>query len=329
MASLLINRFKNPSLKNFKNILVIRHDEIGDMITSLPVLDALKYKFPDAQISVWCFPLTKPLIENHPAINKIVLSKSELTGNYDLIIDLRGNFETICYALKHRPFYRLDRGTIRFRNKFALRQHPHEVFTNLQIIRPVTGKLPFQPVLNLYLKDENFRQAQNFLSENKISAFALLHTGARKKLRQWPAAKFALLSAKLKESYGWDIVFAGTPDDLPEIEKLQSLIRFKTYSFTGYSLTDLAALASKAACFVGNESGPMHIAAAMKTPVVGLFGPGEPHTFSPFGFKATYIHHKLNCNPCDQVHCIHPSNPCINLIEVNEVLEKISEVIQP
>lgn len=326
LASLLINRFKNPSGKYFKNILTIRHDEIGDMITALPVFDALKKIFPDGQLTVWCLPLTRPLIENHPAINHIAVSKKELKGKYDLIIDLRGNFETIIYSLIHCPYYRLDRGTVRFRNKFALKQHPHEVLTNLQIIRTVIGKTENDPELNLYLKEENYRQAEEFLLKNNISGFVLLHTGARKKLRQWPPSKFAMLSSLLKEKKGWETVIAGTKEELQEIEKLQSLIPFKTYSFTGYSLTDFAALASKAACFVGNESGPMHIAAAMKVPVVGLFGPGEPHTFSPFGKKATYIHHQLKCNPCDQVHCVQPDRPCINLIEVNEVMNKIEEV---
>ncbi len=327
LASLLINRFKNPSGKNFRNILVIRHDEIGDMITALPVFDALMKKFPESQISVWCYPLTKPLIENHPAISHIAVSKSELKRKYDLIVDLRGNFETIGYALKHGPYYRLDRGTVRFKNKFALPQHPHEVLANLQIIMPVIGQIPQEPELNLYLNEENYRKADEYLLSNSISDFVLLHTGARKKLRQWPSKKFSMLASLLKEKYGWDTVIAGTSEELPEIEKLQSLIPFKTFSFTGYSLTDFAALASKADCFVGNESGPMHIAAAMKIPVVGLFGPGEPHTFSPFGKKATYIHHQLKCNPCDQVHCVQPDHPCINLIEVHEVMEKIKEVI--
>lgn len=326
LASLLINRFKNPFGKNFKNILVIRHDEIGDMITALPVFNALKKKFPEAQITAWCYPLTRSLIENHPAISHIVVSKNELKGKYDLIVDLRGNFETIGYALLHCPYYRLDRGTVRFRNKFALPQHPHEVFANLQIIQPVIGSIEKEPELSLYLKEENFRKAEEFLSSEKLSEFVLLHTGARKKLRQWPPKKFAMLAVLLKEKYGWDTVIAGTKEELSEIEKLQSLIPFKTYSFTGYSLTDFAALASKAACFVGNESGPMHIAAAMKIPVVGLFGPGEPHTFSPFGKKATFIHHQLKCNPCDQIHCVQPDNPCINLIEVAEVMKKIEEV---
>jgi ADP-heptose:LPS heptosyltransferase len=328
LTSLLINRFKNPLQKDFRRILVIRHDEIGDMITALPVFDALRKKFAEAEITVWCYPLTRPLIENHPAINQIVVSKTELRGKYDLIIDLRGNFETIGFALSHFPYYRLDRGTVRFKNKFALSQHPHEVFTNLQIIEPVIGKIEPEPDLNLYLNEENHRIADKFLSENGIKAFVLLHTGARKKLRQWPQAKFAKLSSAFKEKYGWETVIAGTSEELSEIEKLQSLIPYKTFAFTGYSLTDFAALASKAKCFVGNESGPMHIAAAMKIPVVGLFGPGEPHTFSPFGKKSTYIHHKLKCNPCDQIHCVQPNNPCINLIEVEEVLKKAEELLR-
>jgi ADP-heptose:LPS heptosyltransferase len=92
-------------------------------------------------------------------------------------------------------------------------------------------------------------------------------------------------------------------------------------------LRDFAALCQKARVFVGNESGPMHIAAASQIPTIGLFGPGEPPIFAPHGKKATYIHHKLECNPCDQIHCIYPENPCINRISVAEVKEKIVELL--
>jgi ADP-heptose:LPS heptosyltransferase len=327
LLSIFINRFKNPSKRTFKNILIIRQDEIGDMITSLPVLDALRARYPQAQITVWCSGLTRSLIEHHPAVDRVVVSRKELNPPYDLLIDLRGSLESLCYALVHPPCFRLDRGTVRFRNKFALPYHPHEVFTNLQVIQPLLDRSPDSPALNLYLAQEDYTVAEQFLQSHGISSFCLFHTGARRPLRRWPLVKFARLAVALKEQYGWDIVLTGTEDDRQDIEQLQKHISFKTYAFIGYSLRQLAALASRAVCFIGNESGPMHIAAAMKIPVIGLFGPGEPHTFSPFGPRATYLHHRLPCNPCDQIHCVQPHNPCINLIEVDEVLVKVKEVM--
>jgi ADP-heptose:LPS heptosyltransferase len=327
LASLLINHFKNPRKQVFKKILVIRLDEIGDMITTLPVFEQLKKKFPGAEITVWCLPLTAQLLKYNTAISKIVFNKNELSGKYDLVVDLRGDFKTMWYALTHFPKIRLDRGTVRFRNKFLSEQHPHEVYTNLQVLQPVTGILNEHVNIELPFGKENENAAAQFLEKNSIRQFAIFHTGARKFLRRLPGEKFAATAQHLKEKYQVDIVFVGADEELDDIKKIQGQINFPTYVFNGYSLLDFAALSSKAFLMIGNESGPMHLAAATNIPVIGLFGPGEPHVFAPFGKKTTFIHHKLECNPCDQIHCVHPEFPCMHRITVEEIVQKVEEII--
>ncbi|HKR07411.1 MAG TPA: glycosyltransferase family 9 protein [Bacteroidia bacterium] len=326
LTSLLINNFKNHEGQVFKKILVIRLDEIGDMITTLPVFDHLKKKFPNAEITVWCLPLTAQLLKYNTAIHKVVFNKNELTEKYDLVVDLRGDFKTMWYALTHLPKIRLDRGTVRFRNKFLMKQHPHEVYTNLQVLQPVIGKIDGQVSIELPFGKENENAAVQFLEKNSIRKFAILHSGARKLLRRLPGEKFASTAKYLKEKYNLDIVFVGTDDELGDIKKIQEQINFPTYVFNGYSLLDFAALSSKASVMIGNESGPMHLAAAVNIPVIGLFGPGEPHVFAPYGKKTTFIHHKLECNPCDQIHCVHPEFPCMYRITAEEIIEKLSEL---
>ncbi len=326
LTSVVINRFKNPGNHAYKNILVIRLDEIGDMMTSLPVFDALHAKFLGAKITVWCPPLTAQLLKHHPNIYKIVNQRKDLKDHYDLIIDLRGSFETITFALTHFPHYRLDRGTVRFKNKFSLPQHPHEIKVNFQILKPLLGDV--NEIENkIYLSNDNLQVAEDYLKENNIKQFAMLHCFSMKKLKEWQPEKFADLAKILKEKYQLDIIFIGSKNEIPSISTIQKQIPFKTFVFAGFDLLDLAALSSKASLMTGNDSGPMHIAATMNIPVVGLFGPGEPHLFSPYGKKATYIHHKLKCNPCDQIHCKYPDNPCMHRITVEEVLEKIKTVI--
>ncbi|MEO5569711.1 MAG: glycosyltransferase family 9 protein [Bacteroidia bacterium] len=328
LTTIIINNFKNPGKQVFKKILVIRLDEIGDMITTLPVFDALKKKFPGAEITVWCSPLTSQLLKYNQAISKIVFYEKELEEKFDLVVDLRGDFKTIRYALTHVPKIRLDRGTVRFRNKFLLKQHPHEVFTNLQVLSPVTGKINEQVGIELLFGKENKDAALQFLEKNSIRNFAVFHTGARKLLRRLPGEKFGATAKYLKEKYQFDIVFVGTDDELEDIKKIQEQISFPTYIFSGYSLLDFAALSSKASLMIGNESGPMHLAAAVNIPVIGLFGPGEPHVFSPFGRKTTFIHHKLECNPCDQIHCKHPELTCMQRIAIEEIVQKVEEILK-
>jgi heptosyltransferase-3 len=325
LTSLLINNFKNPRKQVIKKILVIRLDEIGDMVTTLPVFDYLKEKFPDAEITVWCLTLTAQLLKHNSKISKIVSSEKELTGNYDLIVDLRGDFKTMKYALTNFAKIRLDRGTVRFRNKFFLPKHPHEVFTNLQTLEAIIGEIKEDVKINLPFGKENENVAVQFLERNSISKFVIFHTGARKLLRRLPGDKFAAVATYLKAKFQTEIVFVGSNDELDDIKKIQDQIKFQTYIFNGFSLLDFAALSSKAILMIGNESGPMHLSAAVNIPVIGLFGPGEPHVFAPYGKKTTFIHHQLECNPCDQIHCAHPEFTCMQRITVEEIVEKILE----
>ena len=313
---------------DFKTILVIRLDEIGDMVTTLPVFEALKHQFPQTKLTLWCQKSTFGLVQNNPFIDLIVCDKKDLRQPiFDLIIDLRGHWQGIQFALKHPPKYRLDRGTIRLKDKWHKRPHLHEVLINFEILKPILNQIPRQPTLKLYPSKRNEQVADLFLQRLGISHFAIFHTGARKLLRRWSIKSFVEVAEFLHQNQGLDIVFVGTSDEQFDIKNIQDKISFPTFSFAGEgTLMDFAALASKAALMIGNESGPMHIAAAANIPVLGLFGPGEPHIFSPVGQKATYIHHKLECNPCDQIHCKYPKNPCMNRITVDEVLQKIKDL---
>lgn len=310
----------------FKRILIIRLDEIGDVMTCLPAIDAVTQKYPDAEVTVWCTPVTAVLFRHHPRISKISTSEKELNGTYDLVADLRGNYQTILFALLHSPRYRLDRGSVRLRNKFFLKQHPHEIQVNFQVIEPLG--IQRNTYVNRYFLfgSRNEKSAENFMDANTLRRFTVLHPFSMKKLKEWPPANFEMLAKLLHEQHHLDIVFIGTEKERPSIEKMQANLSFRTFAFAGYPLDDLAALIARSALMIGNDSGPMHIADALNIPVVALFGPGEPHLFAPSGKQSGFIHHKLECNPCDQVHCVHPENPCMNRIQVSEVIQKINEL---
>jgi ADP-heptose:LPS heptosyltransferase len=330
LCSKFINLFKKPVPYDYKRILVVRLDEIGDMATSLHVFPLLSESYPQAEITLWCKPFIKELMAADPNIDKMVTSREELNGRYDLIVDLRSSWRSIKYAFTHRPRYRVDRWTIRMRNKIA-GGHPHEVYTNLQIIAGLLkNPEPGPPKLKLHLTEQDRQKARSFISENGIVSYAVFHTGARRELRKWPDQNFAAIASYLKNNKGWDIVFTGDKSDVEQISRIQSLIPFRTYNTAGdMSLREFAALTAGAQLFIGNESGPMHLATAVDAPVIGLFGPGVPVIFYPYGEKTAYLHHVLHCNPCDQVHCVHPENPCIGRIEVSEVAMKIEQLTVP
>lgn len=339
VLSKLLNWGKKPTAladkASLRNILIVRLDEIGDMVTSLPAIALLRASHPTARITMWCKPLCKPLMEAVPEVDAVVCSEEELRaglkvseyGKIDLWVELRGSWVSLRLAALLRPRYRVDRATVRLRNS-KLPRHPHEVVTNCQVIAPVIGDLPQGAVLHpkLHLQDAHIAAAEAFLRMRGIRApFALLHPTANKPLKRWPIAQFAALAKEL-HSRGMAVVLVGTPSEQAALDELATLCPLPTHSTAGaLSLPEFAALASKAALYVGNDSGPMHIAAAVGAPVVGLFGPAEPHVFAPKGPRAAYLQHLQPCCPCDQVHCVQ-GRSCVELIQVNEVL-KVADLV--
>ncbi|MES2778626.1 MAG: glycosyltransferase family 9 protein [Bacteroidota bacterium] len=329
LASMLLTKTinRNKDIQAFvpKHILCIRQDEIGDMCYTLHVFTMLKQQFPDAKITLLCKPSAITLLNNNPAITHLTSNFGDLIHKYDLIIDLRGTWRSIVFSITHWPPFRLDRATIRFANSQA-GKHPHEVITNLQVVESIIDEHNRNISPHIYTGKTDQKKAEDFLIDHNIGAFALLHIGARRALRKWN--QYEQLATYLKREKKLNIVFTGDKSEIKEIKQLQSKLPFETYSTAGFfNLTELSALASLCTLYVGNESGPLHIAAVSGAKCIGLYGPGEPFVFYPWGTQSAVLHHVLDCNPCDQIHCVHPDNPCINRIALAEVIEKVETLL--
>ncbi len=323
-----ISLWRNPARIQPQRILIFRLDEIGDMVTTLPVFEALKQKFPATELTLFCKPLLKSLVQHDPHLNHIVTDYASLSGRYDVILDLRGDWDSLRFALGQRPKVRLDRGSHRFLNRLYRREQEHELLFNLKIIAPLLGAKIDQPKARIYTGRRNEQQAILFLQRHDLEKFVVFHTGARKLLRRWGLQSWASLAEGLKRDFDFQIVFAGAAEDVADIKRIQAKIPFETFSFADQgNLLDYAALVGKAQLMVGNESGPMHIAAATGTPTLALFGPGQPEIFAPYGEQHSFLHHKLDCNPCDQLLCVFPENPCMNRLLPEEVLSRIHTML--
>lgn len=328
LASALVSWFINfiKPKKPVHSILVIKLDEIGDMVYALHVFDHLKNQYPDAPITLLCKPFVKPLVQNNSSISHII-HQLPAGEKFDVIVELRGNWDTMKYAIDKMPNRRFDRGTVRFLNKLKGGQK-HEVITNFEVIKSILPKGTIQIIPKITVDDNSKAFVEQFIKEKKLQNFVVIHCGARRKLRQWPVENFASLIKILEEKYKLQIVFAGTEEDESVINEIIKLSKVEAVVCTrNFSLLHFAYLVKKAKLFVGNESGPLHIAAVMKTSLVGIYGPGVPGVFYPIGDKSKVVHHILNCNPCDQVHCVRPENPCINLVTLLEVEQNIFEIL--
>ena len=318
--------FRQDVGKDVKSILVVKWDEIGDMATATHVFSLLKKQYPQAYLTLLCKPFVRDLVSSDPNIDVIVTSVDYFNKRYEMVVELRGTWKTLWRSIRHKAKYRVSRAGVRLRNKG---RQLHEVTTNFEVVKPLLAPGTVNEAPRLYYSERDRVKVEDFLASNHIGKYAIIHVGARRKLRQWNLDRFALVAQYLRERYGMDIIFAGSAEDNSDIAQVQALLPFASYRFTeGYSLSQFSCLCSKASFYLGNESGPMHIASAFEVPLLGLFGPGVPVVFYPRSPRSAVLHHVLSCNPCDQIHCVHPGNPCISRILVADVLVKVDEILQ-
>lgn len=309
-----------------KNILVVKLDEIGDMVYAIPIFDLLKQQFPDATLTVLCKSGAAQLLVNQKSIDHVVHQLDN--QNVDIWIELRGTFTTWYKSIMAFPLARLDRGSVRFKNKLTGGQL-HELNTNLQAIKPLftdsqylSIQLNIQPIIHTNNKNELF--IEQLIQQHNLNHFYLFHTGASVPERRWPIERFANLAHRIQKEFGKDLVIIGGPDEVDFIASKIHLFPSTTLSIAGKaSLTDIAVLAKHADFFIGNESGPIHIVSTAQIPIIGLYGPGVKDVFYPLGNRVKIIHHFLDKGHTKQT----VENSTINQISKEEVWHELNKLI--
>ena len=324
-VNLVASKFWKSSISpdKIKEIVVVKMDEIGDMTAAVHVFELLKQYAPEAKLTVLCKPFVGSLIAADPHIDKIIFETEDMPSKADVWVELRGTWETFFRSILRTKKVRLDRGTVRFKQRG---NQAHERITNFRIIEPLVGTVNWQ-CKPLFINDQDQANANNILkSLFKIQSidskpFVVIHPGGRSLLRRWPAIRFAQIINDIYRQYGWKSLVIGTTDEaaiLHEIEKETS--DNSAIWLTQESLGTFAAVISKAVLFIGNESGPLQIADIMGVKSLGLFGPGVANVFYPQTTGSRVIHNILDCNPCDQIHCVRSESKCIDMISVQEVM---------
>ena len=336
-----------------RRILVLKIDHLGDAITAVPALRALRDAHPEAVIDLVLNPSVAPLFRGTPLADRVLEYDSPLfrrdpprseddgdivAERYDTIVELRGDGKTLALPRRTRAVRRVDRGTVRLadwigRRLLGSRRPPlHEVETNLAIVRPLlaAGALlagaraaaPQAPeILVAAEADRSMRAAVGSAGLDASAPFITMHPGAAWRPRAWRAERFAALADRLAVSHGLPVAVVGLASEHDIERAMRAAVREArvAWLFGVLSLPEIAALLRASRLFIGNDSGLAHLAAACGTPVVALFGPQDPRRFAPRDPRVSTLHHRVPCFPCDQTVCVRPELPCVNLIEVAEV----------
>ncbi|MBI5197558.1 MAG: lipopolysaccharide heptosyltransferase II, partial [Nitrospirae bacterium] len=338
-----------------KRILVIKPSSLGDILHGLPVLSALRERWPQARISWVVKEQWADILQGHPYIDELILlKKNSLTsgfrafrkrlrqGRYDLAIDLQGLFRSGLIASLSGAPIRLgfanarEMATVFYTHRLNISRDLHAVQRNLDLMALIGWKPserfqgPAFTHFPLFVGLEASRRVADFLNRHlkREGPLIVILPGSRWDKKRWPARNFAHLGTLLNEELKADIILLGAPQEVPLIQEIQGGLKGPSLKVTDFTLREMVSLLSRADLLVTNDSGPMHAAAAVGTSVVALFGPTDPGRTGPYGQAAHVIQKPMECSPCFRKPCIHDRFVCMESISVEEVLTGVKRLLR-
>lgn len=342
-------------------ILIIKLSSLGDVIHTLPALAALRKAYPRAHLSWLVEPESAELLLDHPALDQVlVIPKNRwcreaaslrrwpalgkefrhflhaLRGvRYDIVLDFQG-------LLKSGVLTGLARGKRKV--GFAPGKERGDIFLNEKVPYPVellhavrrylllTEHLACPvttPSFSISLSQQHRNRVIALLRQHHLACqqpLVLLHPGTRWQSKLWKEEHWAALGDRLQDELEAQVVFTGSTEDRALVERIRGRMRAPGVTTVGeLDLKELAFLQACAEVVVTPDSGPMHLATAMGTPVVALFGPTDPALTGPFGNARTVITKSLSCRPCLKRQCA--TNECMHQISVQEVWEGVKATL--
>jgi ADP-heptose:LPS heptosyltransferase len=325
-------------MEQVKRILIIHQGALGDFILSLPAIRAFRHHYPDTTIEIWGYTEILRLVDRSVYADTIYsIDRERIASLFTRhtpvpasVLERFRSFDLMCLfgGKKQTTFIdNLKRSGVR--NIYRIDPFPPDG-TNTHVIDHQTSQL--SPVgLNVPLstpalfppKDDGTRIA-SFLKQKKIDREALLvalHPGSGSRAKVWPPGNFAQLSRCLLDDDRVHLIVPIGPADQEHAEGYCNRIASdRIIPVTNLSLTELAALLKRCMVYVGNDSGVTHMAAAVGTPVVALFGPTDPAVWGPRGRCVHTVYRGISCSPCsrEEMHgCLHKK--CLESITVDEV----------
>lgn len=337
--------------------LIIRLGSLGDIILTTPVIRALKERHPDAVVDFLVKKEYHDLLSANPHLNRVItldskglhkgltglleISKELRVGGYTHLIDLHGNLRSriISRLLPGSKTLRYDKQALKRRLllsgfKVATR---HTVDAYLAALNPLVecgtrnAECGFPKI---YISKEEQDRVDLFLSKTGIPGSETIigiSPGAKWQTKRWMEDSFIEVGRRSVKELGAKVIVFGGPDEIELCERVAAGIGKEALSVAGkVGLKETAALINRCKVFVSNDSGPMHIATAVGTPVVAIFGPTvQGFGFSPLG-KGVVVEKELECRPCS----LHGSNncpkrhfECMKGIKADEVFEKVKELL--
>jgi ADP-heptose:LPS heptosyltransferase len=315
---------------------------MGDIILTTPLLQTLRTRYPSAHIGYLAESPYHTLLQPHPCVDSLyVLDRRAQSSQFalirqlrrrkwDLAIDLFGNPRSALLTFlsgaamriggdfRGRRMYYTHRIKDDGRRKTAIQFH-------MQYLLPLNlAGIPSTP--HIQVTEDERAWARGYLAGLGYSharPIIGVHAGATWPAKKWQAHKFAELAAKLHKEQVGQILFTMGPGEEELVTRVRQQSGLEVPLPQQLSLRPLAAVLEQCAAFVANDCGPMHLAPAVGTPVVGIFGPGEPDIWFPYDAKLGHrlVYHTVDCSQCHRDFC--DTMICMQAISVDDVFRQV------
>lgn len=334
-------------------ILIVKLSAIGDVVQSLPTLEAIKTAFPCSEIDWAVEAAAADILEGHPLIERLLVSRRkawmgmlkrpstilkgledirgfvrELRGRqYDIAIDLQGLLKSGVVIGLARAKRKIGySGTREFSSCFLNERLPaydiekHALQRYLDVARYL-GAVDPKTTCTLPISRELLKMRARLAGMNSDGRkVILINPMARWKTKLWQEDKFAQLADRLIGERHALVVLTGSPEDRAVTGRIQGMMKHRAVNWAGETtLRELAALAGLSDLFITTDTGPMHLAAAAGARVVALFGPTAPGRTGPYGPGHVVVRAGAECSPCFRRECDQDTR-CMKEISVEEVM---------
>lgn len=339
-------------MENYQNILIVRTDRIGDVVLTTPSIVALRRAYPRARVSLLIAPQTYDIVDGNPYVDEVIIDDRNgehkgFWGFMKLIRVLRRkkfDLAVIFHTKKHTNLACFLAGIpqrIGYRNEklgFLLTKGikdarsqgtKHEAEYCLDVLRfmGIDTDIADSAKIVLPVKREPEEWAQKFLDQNKIrltDRLVAVHAGASCISRRWSPGNFAEVIKGLRTKHAVKIILIGSGETESISKNIAAMTGSPVLDVTGrISISQLIGLLKKCCLLISNDSGPVHLAVGVGTPVISIFSRNQkginPERWKPLGRRDIVLHKDVGCKIC-RAHKCTIDFQCLKAISVNDVL---------
>jgi lipopolysaccharide heptosyltransferase II len=311
-------------------VLFITLSNIGDAVLTTPAISAILENFKDAEITVMASPRAAELFKGDPALAKVIVYRKDASLGHKmaLIKNLRGIEFDLLVDFKDTmlPFL------LYAKRKTLVFKKPPDYITHMKDrhmwrLKAAFGEIQgkdYKP--HIWVPEDILSQTEGVFKSNNIypgtHRIVSVAPGARSHTKQWTKEGFMDVCSGLAGLPSVKVVLVGDQhDSRTSTQIVQGLGDTAVLDLCGKTgLKELTAVLEKSSLLITNDSAPMHLAWAVGTPVVAIFGPTDPARYRPMGPKDVVIRKTLECSPCRQALC-KSDNECMELVSPEEVFE--------